>query len=103
MSEPMRIKAVLENDLVEVKLMIRHPMESGLRKDENGKIIPAHFIETLEVKCNERMVFDAYLGMAVSENPFLMFRFKGGAKGDWLEVTWKDNRGDSRTDKTTVT
>ena len=102
MSEPMRIKAVLIKELVEVKLMIRHPMESGLRKDENGKKIPAHFIETLEVKCNEKIVFDAYLGMAVSENPFLMFSFKGAAKGDVLEVTWKDNRGDSRTDKAPI-
>lgn len=102
MSEPMRIRAVLLKDLVEVKLMIRHPMESGLRKDENGKKIPAHFIETLEVKCNEKIVFDAYLGMAVSENPFIQFNFKGAAKGDLLEVTWKDNRGDSRTDKAPI-
>lgn len=102
MSEPMRIKATLLNDIIEVKLMIRHPMESGLRKDENGKKIPAHFIETLEVKCNEKIVFDAYLGMAVSENPFIMFSFKGGAKGDLLEVIWKDNRGDTRTDKALI-
>ena len=102
MSEPMRIRAVLVKELVEVKLMIRHPMESGLRKDENGKKIPAHFIETLEVKCNGNIVFDAYLGMAVSENPFLMFSFKGAAKGDLLEATWKDNRGDSRTDTASI-
>jgi len=102
MSEPMRIRAVQVQDLVEVKLMIRHPMESGLRKDENGKKIPAHFIETLEVKCNNKIVLDAYLGMAVSENPFIQFSFNGGAKGDMLEVTWKDNSGDSRTDKAAV-
>ena len=102
MSEPMRIRAVQVQDLVEVKLMIRHPMESGLRKDENGKKIPAHFIETLEVKCNNKIVLDAYLGMAVSENPFIQFSFKGGAKGDMLEVTWKDNRGDARTDKAAI-
>jgi sulfur-oxidizing protein SoxZ len=102
MSEPMRIRAVQVKDLIEVKLMIRHPMESGLRKDENGKKIPAHFIETLEVKCKDKLVFDAYLGMAVSENPFLQFSFKDGAKGDMLEVTWKDNRGDTRTDKAAI-
>jgi len=102
MSEPMRNRAVQVQDLIEVKLMIRHPMESGLRKDDNGKKIPAHFIETLEVKCKDRIVLDAYLGMAVSENPFIQFSFKGGAKGDMLEVTWKDNSGDSRTDKAAV-
>ena len=102
MSEPMRIRAVQVQDLIEVKLMIRHPMESGLRKDENGKKIPAHFIETLEVKCKDRIVLDAYLGMAVSENPFIQFSFKGGTKGDLLEVTWKDNLGDARTDKVAI-
>ncbi len=103
MSEPMRIRAVQVKDLIEVKLMIRHPMESGLRKDENGKKIPAHFIETLEVKCNDKIVLESYLGMAVSENPFIQFSFKGAAKGAKLEVTWKDNRGDTRTDKAAIT
>ncbi len=98
MSEPMKIRAFLVKDTVEMKLMVKHPMESGLRKDEEGKRIPAHFIETLLVKCGERVVLDARLGMAVSENPYLAFNFKGAKKGDPISVTWTDNLGDTRTD-----
>lgn len=102
MSEPMKIRAFLVKDKVEVRLMVRHPMESGLRKDEQGERIPAHYIETLVVKCGERVVLDAHLGMAVSENPYFAFNFSGAAKGDPISVTWVDNRGDTRTDQGTV-
>ena len=36
----------------------------------------------------------------VSKDPYLAFKFKGGAKGDKISVTWTDNKGDTRTDKT---
>lgn len=102
MSEPMKIRAFLVKDVVEMKLMVKHPMESGLRKDEEGKRIPAHYIETLVVKCNDRIVLDAHLGMAVSENPYIAFNFHGAKKGDPISVSWIDNRGDTRTDQGVV-
>lgn len=102
MSEPMKIRAFLVKDTVEMKLMVKHPMESGLRKDEEGKRIPAHYIETLVVKCADRVVLDARLGMAVSENPYIAFNFKGAKKGDPISVTWVDNLGDTRTDNGVV-
>ena len=73
-----------------------------LLKDESGKRVPAHYIETLVVHCKDRVVLDAHLGMAVSENPFLAFSFKGGEKGDRIEATWSDNLGDRRTDETLI-
>jgi sulfur-oxidizing protein SoxZ len=102
MSEPMRIRAVLINGVVEVKLMVKHVMETGLRKDESGKVIPAHYIETLVARCNDKVVLDAQLGMAVSQNPYIAFNFKGAAKGDRMEVSWRDNLGDTRSDETLV-
>ena len=102
MSEPMKIRAFLANDTVEMKVMAKHPMESGLRRDLDGNRIPAHYIETLVVKCKDRVVLDAYLGMAVSENPFVAFSFRGAQKGDPVSVTWVDNRGDTRTDEGVV-
>lgn len=102
MSEPMKIRAALVDDKVEMKLMVRHPMESGLRKDEQGERIPAHYIETLVVKCKDRVVLDAHLGMAVSENPYIAFHFSGAQKGDPISVTWVDNLGDTRTDEGVV-
>lgn len=102
MSEPMRIRAVLINGVVEVKLMVKHIMETGLRKDEAGNVVPAHFIETLVARCNDKVVLDAQLGMAVSQNPYIAFTFKGAAKGDRMEVSWRDNLGDTRSDETLV-
>ncbi|MNY54106.1 sulfur oxidation protein SoxZ [compost metagenome] len=49
-----------------------------------------------------REVFNAQFGPAVSKDPFLNFKFKGGAKGDKVTVTWVDNRGDKRTDEATI-
>ena len=101
MADPMRIRAALSGDKVEVKVLMAHPMETGLRKDSSGKLVPAHYIEKVTATCNGKTVLSADWGPAVSKNPFLAFRFKG-AKGDKVEITWKDTAGESRTDSTTV-
>ena len=69
---------------------------------EDGKRIPAHFIETLIVRCKDKVIFDAYLGIAVSENPYIEFNFKGAEPGDLIEATWVDNLKDTRTDSAAV-
>jgi sulfur-oxidizing protein SoxZ len=71
-------------------------METGLRKDKKtGKKIPAHFIK--EVKCdhNGNQVLMANWSVAVSKNPYLSFKFKGGKKGDTVTIAWNDNKGNS--------
>jgi len=91
-----KIKALSKSGKTEVKALIRHIMETGLRKDKNtGKKIPAHFIK--EVKCdhNGSLVFTCNWGVAVSKNPYLAFKFTGGAPGDEIKISWVDNTGDS--------
>ena len=102
MGNPMRIRASSTGDVVEVKVLMRHDMETGLRKDASGTIVPAHFIQQLVAKCNDKVVLDSLFGTSVSKDPFLSFKFKGGKKGDKVTVTWTDNQGDSRTDETVV-
>lgn len=102
MGNPMRIRANASGDTVEVKVLIRHDMETGQRKDAAGKAVPAHFIQTLVAKCNDKVVLDAEMGTSVSKDPFLSFKFKGGAKGDKVTVSWTDNKGDSRTDEAVI-
>lgn len=102
MADPMRIRAVLNGDKVEVKVLIRHDMETGLRKDQAGKIIPPHFIQTLTAKYEDKTVLDTVMGISVSKDPFLSFKFKGGVKGGKLNVTWVDNLGDTRTDSAII-
>ncbi len=102
MGNPMRIRANASGDTVEVKVLIRHDMETGQRKDAAGKAVPAHFIKSLVAKCNDKVVLDAEMGTSVSKDPFLSFKFKGGAKGDKVTVSWTDNKGDSRTDEVVI-
>lgn len=90
-----------DGGLVDVKSLIQHPMDSGLIKDSSGKFIPAHYIETVLFKHNGKVVFQADWSRAVSKDPYLGFRFKGGKSGDKLEASWVDNLGKS--DSTTAT
>ena len=102
MADPMRIRANLVGDSTEVKVLMSHQMETGQRKDAQGKAIPAWFIQNVAITHNGRTVLSAQWGTAISQNPFLAFKFKGGAKGDKVQITWVDNRGDKRTDEATI-
>lgn len=102
MGSPMKIRAAVKDGVTEVKVLMQHDMETGLRKDAAGAVIPAWFITELTAKHNGRVVLDAQFGTAVSKNPYLVFRFKGGAKGDKVTVSWKDNKDDSRSDEVEI-
>ena len=102
MADPMRIRAQAAGDKTTVRVLMSHEMETGQRKDASGAIVPAWFITELTAKHNDRVVLGAEFGTAVSKNPYLAFRFKGGAKGDKIVVSWKDSKGDSRTDEAAI-
>ena len=103
MSDPMRIRAQLTGDKVDVRVLMAHEMETGLRKDAAGKIVPAHFIQNVTATCNGKTVLSAQWGPSVSKNPTLSFRFSDAKVGDKVIVTWVDNKGDKRTDEALIT
>ncbi len=102
MGDPMRIRAQAAGDKTTVRVLMAHEMESGQRKDSAGKLIPAWHITEVTAALNGKPVFSCEWGPAVSKNPFLQFTIKGGKAGDKVSVSWKDNKGDSRTDEATV-
>ena len=102
MADPMRIRAQAAGDKATVRVLMSHEMESGQRKDSAGKVIPAWFIQEVSASHNGKVVMTAEWGPAVSKNPFLQFVVKGAKAGDKISVSWKDNKGDSRTDEATV-
>lgn len=102
MGNPMRIRARADGDVVEVRVLMSHIMETGQRKNQDGEVIPAHFIQLVTVTCGERTVLSAHWGPSVSANPFVSFRFRGGQKGDKVKVAWVDSQGDSRADEVVV-
>lgn len=98
----MKIKAKAKGDVVNVKMMIKHPMHTGLVKDKKtGEKIPAKFIKTVDITANGKPVFTANLNTSVSKDPFLSFSYKGQS-GDELAVNWKDNAGDTGSGAATV-
>lgn len=102
MADPMRIRAKAEGDKATVRVLMSHEMESGQRKDSAGKLIPAWHINEVSASHNGKVVLTAEWGPAVSKNPFLQFNVKGAKAGDKVAITWKDNKGDTRTDEATV-
>jgi sulfur-oxidizing protein SoxZ len=102
MAEPMKIRANLVGDSTEVKVLMSHEMETGQRKDAQGRLVPAWFIQSVTVTHAGRTVLAAQFGPAVAKNPFLAFRFKGGARGEKVAISWIDNRGDKRSDEATI-
>ena len=95
MAGKIRIRALMNGDVAEVKALIRHPMETGRRKDEQGNSIPAHFITEVEATVGDRTLMTARWGAAVSQNPFLGFRVRGVQPGDELIVRYVDNKGET--------
>ena len=102
MADPMKIRATVAGDATEVKVLMNHEMETGQRKDAQGKTVPAWFIQNVSATWNGKTVLSAQWGPAIAKNPFLSFKFKGGAKGDKVQVTWVDNKGETRTDEATI-
>ena len=99
MADPMKIRAAHNNGVTEVKVLIAHPMEGGLRKDTEGKIVPAHYIREVTATHAGKTVLQCLWSQSVSQNPFLAFKFKGGAKGEKIQLAWVDSKGDKRTDE----
>jgi len=101
-ADPIKILAKLEGGVVSVRALVSHPMENGLHKDPNGRLIPEHFIQTLDVKLNGKTVVEAQIGRSVSTNPLFAFRVQGANANDRFTLTWRDNRGLTRTDEIAV-
>ena len=102
MADPMRIRAAEAGGLTTVRVLMSHPMESGIRKDAAGNTVPAHHITVVEATHNGKTVLKCDWSGAVSQNPFLSFKFKGAAKGEKVQVKWTDNKGESRTDEAAI-
>src|SRR3970282_1109290 len=102
MAEPMKIRATLQGDVADVRILMLHPMETGQRKDAKGEIVPLYFIQSVVVTHNGKTVLDAQWSQAISRNPFLGLRVKGAKAGEKIAVTWTDNKNEKRTDEVAV-
>lgn len=79
-------------EVVEIRAMIMHPMESGFRSDTQGAKIPVHIIERFVCRYGGEVVFEAELNTGIAANPYLSFFIKA-ERGGPLEFVWHDDDG----------
>jgi sulfur-oxidizing protein SoxZ len=102
MADPMKIRAKLNGDIAEIKVLMSHPMENGQRKDAAGAAIPQHFIQNITVEVGGKPVIQGQTGTSVSRNPVFGFKVKGAKVGDKVVVKWRDSKGETRSDEATI-
>jgi sulfur-oxidizing protein SoxZ len=85
-------KEAKKGDIVEVKALVSHIMESGQRRDSAGKPIPRKILNKFTCTVNGKQVFAADFEPAVSANPYIQFKFKAEESGP-VVLTWVDDDG----------
>lgn len=81
-----------KDEILEIKTLISHEMESGQRKGSDGKIIPRKIIHTFTAAFNGKMFFEAKWAPAISANPYQSFFYKASQSGEFT-FSWKDDDG----------
>ena len=102
MGEPMRNRAQLKDGLTDVRVLMSHLMETGLRKDSAGMTTPTLYIDDVKTMSSGRTLLTARSGQTILQKLCLQFRLKGAMAGDKVIVTWTDNTGDTRTDDAVI-
>lgn len=95
MAEKPRLKLPKEakkGDIIDIKTLMPHTMESGQRKDKDGKVIPRKIINKFTAEFNGKPVFSADLDPAIAANPYLQFSAKVEESGTF-KFTWTDDDG----------
>ena len=86
----------------EVRISIRHPMETGYRMDNAGKSITRNVIRTFTCRYNDTVVFSARLSSGIAANPSLRFFVTAADSGE-LVFEWLDDAGVRGSDRATIT
>ncbi|NNG03890.1 MAG: thiosulfate oxidation carrier complex protein SoxZ [Inquilinus sp.] len=95
-------KEAAKGEVVEIKTLISHQMESGQRRDSKGEIIPRQIINTFTCTFNGDEVFSADWHGAISANPYMQF-FMTAEESGTFEFTWKDDDGSVYTETAELT
>lgn len=102
MADAIKIRAQVQGEMTDIRILMQHPMETGQRKDEKGEPLPVNFIQTFRILHNGKPLIDGQLNTSISKNPLFAFKARGIKAGDRLTVAWNDNLGDKRQDDMTV-
>nr|WP_156102854.1 thiosulfate oxidation carrier complex protein SoxZ [Thioclava atlantica] len=95
-------KSASAGDVITIKTLISHPMESGTRKDKEGNVIPREIINRFTCEFNGESVIDVTLEPAISTNPYIEFEAKVPEAGEF-KFTWYDDDGSVYEDTQKIT
>lgn len=99
----MKMRAKLQKDETELKVIIVHPMSTGRGKNDKGDIVPAHFIQVMNATLNGKPLLEAHLGTGIAKNPYFTFYLTNANQGDEIAVQWQDNQSYTGQGSTKVT
>jgi sulfur-oxidizing protein SoxZ len=94
-------KSAAAGEVITIKTLISHEMESGQRKDKDGKVIPRQIINKFTCEFNGAPVFSCDIDPAVSANPYFEFSAKVN-EGGTFKFTWVDDNGSVYSDEQTI-
>ncbi|ORE99208.1 thiosulfate oxidation carrier complex protein SoxZ [Aurantimonas sp. 22II-16-19i] len=95
-------KKASAGEIITIKTLISHDMESGQRKDKDGNLVPRQIINKFTCEFNGTKVFECDLDPAVAANPYFEFNAKVPESGTF-KFTWVDDDGSTYTDEQTIT
>lgn len=88
---------VRRGEIVEVRATLAHPMETGYRRDGEGRLLPRDIVNRIECRFDGELVFAADTFPAVAANPYVAFHLQVLASGS-LTVTWSSDKGFAHTE-----
>ena len=89
-------------EVIEIRATIGHPIETGFRPGDDGKILPRNLIKRFSCRYNGELVFSAELFSAVAANPYLAFHTIAVESGT-LALTWEGDNAFTQTENVTLT
>lgn len=95
-------KTAARGEIIEIRAMISHPMETGYREGLNGQRIPRHIVKRFVCKYAGEEIFSAELFAAIAANPYVAFTTVATASGT-ITFEWTDDRGETQTASAEIT
>lgn len=94
-------KQAVRGEVVEIRIAIQHPMETGFRRDATGHEIPKNVINAFSCRYNGVEVFRAEMGSGIAANPYLDFYTIADASGE-LIFDWTDDSGQTGSERASI-
>jgi sulfur-oxidizing protein SoxZ len=95
-------RSARRGEIIEIRTLISHPMETGFRRDSDGRPLPRDLVQRFSCRYDGQVVFAAELFAAVAANPYIAFSTVATSSGN-LTLTWEGDHGFAHTETLALT